>query len=165
MPKKLFLLDGMALTYRAYFSMIRTPLVNSKGMNTSAIFGFINTLNKLLEMEIPDYIAVAFDTAEPTFRHKIYPEYKATRQAMPDDLVPQIDRIKEVISAYNIPMIELGGYEADDIIGTLVKKAELENTWSFMVTPDKDFMQLIDKHIWMYKPTRSSQEARLPKLR
>lgn len=164
MPKKLFLLDGMALTYRAYFSMIRTPLVNSKGMNTSAIFGFINTLNKLLEMEIPDYIAVAFDTAEPTFRHKIYPEYKATRQAMPDDLVPQIDRIKEVISAYNIPMIELGGYEADDIIGTLVKKAELENTWSFMVTPDKDFMQLIDKHIWMYKPTRSSQGSKVAEV-
>jgi DNA polymerase-1 len=157
MAKKLFLLDGMALTYRAYFSMIRTPLVNSKGMNTSAIFGFINTLNKLLEIETPDYIAVAFDTAEPTFRHKIYPEYKATREAMPDDLVPQINRIKEVISAYNIPMIELSGYEADDIIGTLVKKAELENTWSYMVTPDKDYMQLIDKHIWMYKPARTSR--------
>src|SRR5205085_4127388 len=125
MAKKLFLLDAMALIYRAYFSMIRTPLINSKGVNTSAIYGFINTLNKLLEDEKPDYIGVAFDTVKgDTFRHKIFTEYKATREAMPDDLVPQIDKIKEVIMAYNIPMIEFDGFEADDIIGTLIKIAE-----------------------------------------
>src|SRR5262245_12183614 len=137
MSKRLFLLDGMALAYRAYFSMIRTPLITSKGMNTSAVFGFVNTLNKLIDDEKPDYIAVAFDTSEPTFRHDIFKEYKATRQAMPDDLVPQIDRIKEVIMAYNIPMIELHGYEADDVIGTLVNIADKEGVQSFMVTPDK----------------------------
>src|SRR4030095_7574550 len=155
MAKRLFLLDGMALAYRAYFSMIRNPLISSKGVNTSAVFGFINTLNKLIEDEKPDYIAVAFDTDEPTFRHKQYIAYKATREAMPDDLIPQIDKIKEVISAFNIPMIELHGYEADDIIGTLVKRAEKEGVMSFMVTSDKDFMQLINKNIKMYKPTRS----------
>jgi len=155
MAKRLFLLDGMALAYRAYFSMIRTPLINSKGVNTSAIFGFVNTLNKLIDDEKPDFIAVAFDTSEPTFRHKQFPDYKATREAMPDDLRPQINKIKEVISAYNIPMIESHGYEADDIIGTLVKRAEKEGVVSFMVTSDKDYMQLINKNIMMYKPARS----------
>lgn len=155
MAKKLFLLDGMALSYRAYFSMIRTPLMNSKGMNTSAIYGFINSLNKILQDEKPDYIAVAFDTDEPTFRHKMYKEYKGTRQAMPDDLVPQIGKIKEIISAYNIPMIEMHGFEADDIIGTLTKIAEKEGVWSFIVTPDKDFLQLVNKNIRIYKPARS----------
>jgi DNA polymerase-1 len=157
MPKRLFLIDGMALAYRAYFSLIRTPLISSKGMNTSAVFGFINTLNKLIDDEKPDYLAVAFDTDKPTFRHKQYKEYKATREAMPDDLVPQIGKIKEVISAFNIPMIELHGYEADDIIGTLVKRAEKESVICFMVTADKDYMQLIDKNIKLYKPTRSAQ--------
>ncbi|MFI5145306.1 MAG: DNA polymerase I [Ignavibacteria bacterium] len=160
MPKKLFLLDGMALTYRAYFSMIRTPLMNSKGMNTSAIYGFINTINKLLQDESPDYIGVAFDTEEPTFRHKMFKDYKATREAMPDDLIPQIDRIKEVIGAYNIPMIEMHGYEADDVIGTLVKVAEKEGVWSFMVTPDKDFMQLVNKNIHIYKPARGGASSK-----
>lgn len=154
MAKRLFLLDAFALIYRAYFSMIRTPLINSKGMNTSAIYGFIGALDKLINDEKPDYLAVCFDTPKPTFRHKLYKEYKATREAMPDDLVPQIDRVKEVVSAYNIPMLELSGYEADDIIGTLVKIAEKEGVLSFMVTPDKDYMQLIDKHIRMYKPPR-----------
>ncbi|MCC6865397.1 MAG: DNA polymerase I [Ignavibacteria bacterium] len=157
MVKKLFLLDGMALAYRAYFSMIRNPLISSYGMNTSAIYGFINTLNKLIDDEKPDFIAVAFDTSEPTFRHKKYPDYKATREAMPDDLRPQIDKIKEVISAYNIPMIEQHGFEADDIIGTLVKRAEKEGVMSFMVTSDKDYMQLVNKNIKMYKPARSMQ--------
>lgn len=157
MPKRLFLLDGMALAYRAYFSMIRTPLINSKGMNTSAVFGFINTLNKLIDDEKPDFIAVAFDTSEPTFRHIQFADYKATREAMPDDLRPQIDKIKEVISAYNIPMIEQHGFEADDIIGTLVKRAEKEGVLSFMVTSDKDYMQLVNKNIKLYKPARSVQ--------
>jgi DNA polymerase-1 len=136
--------------------MIRTPLINSKGMNTSAIFGFINALNKILQDENPDFIGVAFDTEEPTFRHKKYKEYKGTRQAMPDDLIPQIGPIKEIIGAYNIPMIELPGFEADDIIGTLVKVAEKEGVWSFIVSPDKDFMQLVNKNIRIYKPSRSA---------
>ncbi|RPI13508.1 MAG: DNA polymerase I [Ignavibacteriae bacterium] len=164
MAKKLFLLDGMALTYRAYFSMIRNPLINSKGMNTSAVFGFVNALNKILQDEKPDYIAVAFDTDKPTFRHDIFSEYKGTRLAMPDDLVPQIGKIKEVVSAYNIPMIEMPGYEADDIIGTLVKMAEKEGVWSFMVTPDKDFMQLINKNIRMYKPARSVAGSKVTEI-
>jgi DNA polymerase I len=155
MHKKLFLLDGMALTYRAYFSMIRNPLMSSKGMNTSAIFGFVNSLNKLLEDETPDYIAVAFDTDQPTFRHKMYTKYKSTRQAMPDDLVPQISKIKEIVGAFNIPMLEFHGYEADDIIGTLVRVAEKENVWSYIVTADKDFYQLVNSKIRVYKPARS----------
>lgn len=157
MPKRLFLLDGMALAYRAYFSMIRTPLINSKGMNTSAVYGFVNTINKIIEDEKPDYIAVAFDTPEPTFRHKKFKQYKATREAMPDDLIPQIGKIKEMIAGYNIPMLEMHGYEADDIIGTLVKRAEKEGVDSFMVTPDKDFMQLVNKKIKIYKLSRSAQ--------
>jgi DNA polymerase-1 len=161
MAKRLFLIDGMAIAYRAYFSLIRTPLINSKGMNTSAIFGFINAVNKLLDDEKPDFIAVALDAPGPTFRHEKYKDYKATREAMPDDLIPQIDRIKEVISAFNIPMIEKTGYEADDIIGTLVKRAEKENVISFMVTSDKDYMQLINKNIKLYKPMRSVQGAKV----
>ncbi len=164
MAKRLFLLDGMALAYRAYFSMIRTPLINSKGMNTSAVYGFINTLSKIIEDEKPDYIAVAFDTDQPTFRHKQYTEYKANREAMPDDLRPQIDKIKEVISAFNIPMIEQHGYEADDIIGTLVKRAEKEGAMSFMVTSDKDYMQLVNKNIKLYKPARSVQGQKVAEI-
>jgi DNA polymerase-1 len=161
MSKRLFLIDGLAIAYRAYFSMIRTPLINKYGVNTSAIFGFVNTLNKIIDDEKPDFIGVAFDTSEPTFRHKEFPEYKATREAMPDDLIPQIDRIKEIVSAYNIPMLEFHGYEADDIIGTLVKRAEKENVLSFMVTSDKDYMQLINNRTKMYKPSRSSQGQKL----
>jgi DNA polymerase I len=161
MAKRLFLIDGMAIAYRAYFSLIRTPLINSKGMNTSAIYGFINALNKLIDDEKPDYIAVAFDTKEPTFRHKKFPDYKANREAMPDDLIPQIDKIKEVISAFNIPMIEKAGFEADDIIGTLVKRAEKEGALSYMVTADKDYMQLINKKILLYKPIRNVQGTKI----
>jgi len=161
MQKKLFLIDGMAMAYRAYFSMLRSPLINSKGMNTSAIFGFVNSLNKILEEEKPDYIAVAFDTDEPTFRHKIYKEYKGTRQAMPDDLVPQINKIKEIVGAYNIPMIELHGYEADDIIGTIAKRAEKENVMCYLVTPDKDFFQLVNSRVRVYRPSRSVKGSKV----
>ena len=161
MAKRLFLIDGMAIAYRAYFSLIRTPLINSKGMNTSAIYGFVNALNKLIDDEKPDYIAVAFDTKEPTFRHKKYSEYKANREAMPDDLIPQIDKIKEVVSAFNIPMIEKHGFEADDIIGTLVKRAEKEGAISYMVTADKDYMQLVNKKIFLYKPIKNVQGTKI----
>ena len=164
MPKKserLFLLDAMALVYRAYFAYIRAPLRNSKGESTSAVFGFITFLNKILEDEKPDHIAVVFDTKAPTFRHKMYKQYKATRQEIPEDMPPQIDMIKKVVKAYNIPLLELDGYEADDIIGTLAKRAEKEKVQTFMVTSDKDYMQLISDRVKMYKPGQQGNEAEI----
>jgi len=145
----------MAMIYRAYFAMISTPLINTKGKNTSAIYGFTNSLIKIVEDEKPDHIAVCFDTAAPTFRHKEFPQYKAQRQEIPTDMPWQIGKVKEMIKAFNIPMIEIDGYEADDIIGTLVKQAEKEKVISYMVTPDKDFMQLVTDNIFMYKPSRN----------
>lgn len=156
MPEKLFLIDGMAMIYRAYFAMISSPLINSKGKNTSAVFGFVNSLVKLIEDEKPDHIAVCFDTAAPTFRHKEFPEYKAHRDEIPTDMPWQIDKTKEVVKAMSIPMIELDGYEADDIIGTLVTRAEKENVQSYMVTPDKDYMQLVTDKTFLYKPSRNT---------
>lgn len=155
MPEKLFLIDAMAMIYRAYFAMISNPLINSKGKNTSAIYGFVNSLVKILEDEKPHHIAVCIDTQKETFRHKEYPEYKAQRQEIPSDMPWQIGKIKEVIKAFNIPLLQLDGYEADDIIGTLVKQAEKENVISYMVTPDKDFMQLVTDKIFLYKPSRN----------
>lgn len=145
----------MAMIYRAYFAMISSPLINSKGKNTSAVFGFVNSMVKLIEDENPDHIAVCFDTASPTFRHKAFPKYKAQRQEIPTDMPWQIDKVKEIVKAFNIPMIELNGYEADDIIGTLVRQAEKENVISYMVTPDKDYMQLVSDKVFMYKPARN----------
>ncbi len=155
MPEKLYLIDAMAMIYRAYFALISTPLINSKGKNTSAAYGFVNSLVKILEEEKPDHIAVCFDTAAPTFRHKEFPEYKAQRQEIPSDMPWQISKVKELITAFNIPMIALDGYEADDIIGTLVKQAEKQKVLSYMVTPDKDYMQLVSDRIYMYKPSRN----------
>ena len=152
--KRFFILDGMAIAYRAYFAFINRPLMNSKGMNTSAVYGFINTLEMILSKENPEKIAVAFDTKEPTFRHKEYPEYKATRDAMPDDMVDQLPYLKQVVEAYNIPLLELPGYEADDIIGTLAKRAQDEDVECYMVTPDKDYMQLVNHKVFLYKPAR-----------
>lgn len=151
----------MAMIYRAYFAMISSPLINSKGKNTSAVYGFVNSMVKLLEDEKPDHIAVCFDTASPTFRHKAFPKYKAQRQEIPTDMPWQIDKVKEIVKAFNIPMIELDGYEADDIIGTLVKQAEKENVVSYMVTPDKDYMQLISDKVFMYKPSRNQYGGKL----
>ena len=151
----------MAMIYRAYFAMISSPLINSKGKNTSAVYGFVNSMVKLLEDEKPDHIAVCFDTASPTFRHKAFPKYKAQRQEIPTDMPWQIDKVKEIVKAFNIPMIELDGYEADDIIGTLVKQAEKENVISYMVTPDKDYMQLISDKVFMYKPSRNQYGGKL----
>ncbi|HEY5615370.1 MAG TPA: DNA polymerase I [Bacteroidota bacterium] len=162
MPKKferLFLLDAMALVYRAYFAYVRAPLRNSKGESTSAVFGFITFLNKILEDEKPDHIAVVFDTAKPTFRHKMYKQYKANRQEIPEDLPPQINMIKDIVKAYNIPLLELDGYEADDIIGTLAKRAEKEKVQTFMVTSDKDYMQLISDRVKIYRPGQKGNEA------
>jgi DNA polymerase-1 len=150
--ERLFLLDGMALAYRAYFAFIARPLINSKGENTSAIYGFVNTLMKILDDEQPEHIAVAFDTRQPTFRHKMYKEYKATRQKMPEDMSAQMDKLKEVVEAFNVPILEVPGYEADDIMGTLAKRAEREGMETFLITGDKDFMQLISPLVKMYKP-------------
>jgi DNA polymerase-1 len=154
LDKRLFLLDAYALIYRAHFAFINNPRVNSKGMNTSAVFGFTNTLLELLTKEKPTHIAVVFDTAEPTERHTDFTGYKANREAMPEDISTAIPYVKAVIEAFRIPVIELAGYEADDLIGTLAKKAEKEGYTTYMVTPDKDFGQLVSEHIKMYKPAR-----------
>ena len=151
-PKRLFLIDGMAQIYRAHFAMIKNPLITKDGRHTSAIFGFINSLFKLLREENPDYVAVVLDCKEPTFRHELYTEYKATREKMPDELVEQLDPLFEVISHTNIPILKKPGFEADDIIGTLVKKAEQAGLVTYMVTGDKDMMQLVSETTFMYSP-------------
>ncbi len=159
---RLFLLDGMALIYRAHFALIRGPIFTSKGVNTSAIFGFTNTLLELLEKRKPSHIAVAFDTAEPTPRHEIFPEYKAQREAMPEDIARAIPAVKRLIRALDIPVLECPGYEADDIIGTLAKRAEAEGDYlTYMVTPDKDFAQLVSERTVIYKPGRQGSEVEI----
>ncbi|MCJ7811832.1 DNA polymerase, partial [bacterium] len=147
---RLFLLDGTALAYRSHFAFIRTPLINSKGVNTSGVFGFTNTLMKILKEGKPDFIACVFDTSAPTFRHQTYPEYKATRQKMPEELVEQLPLIRQIVEAFNIPLIEVEGFEADDVMGTLTKQAEEKGITTFLVTGDKDFMQLVSDHVKMY---------------
>jgi DNA polymerase I len=150
--KKLFLLDAYALIYRAYYAFIRNPRVNSKGLNTSAIYGFVNTLEDVLKRENPTHIAVAFDPSGLTFRHEAFEQYKAQREATPEDIKLAIPYIKRIISAYNIPILEVDGYEADDVIGTIAQKAEKEGFDVFMLTPDKDYGQLVSEHIFMYRP-------------
>jgi len=159
--ERVYLIDAMALAYRAYFAFIRQPLMNSKGENTSAVYGFVTFLNRILSQEFPDHIAVVFDTGKPTFRHKAYKEYKATRQKMPEDMITQIPVLKEVVRAYNIPVVELDGFEADDIIGTLAKQAERENALTFLVTPDKDFMQLVSDTTKIYKPGKQGSDIEI----
>lgn len=152
--KKLFLLDAYALIYRAYYALIRAPRVTSKGFNTSAIFGFCNTLDEILKKENPTHIAVCFDPkGGHTFRHEQYPEYKAGRDAQPEDITLSIPYIKQIIKAYNIPIVEMERYEADDIIGTLARRAEAEGYTTYMMTPDKDYGQLVSDHIFMYRPS------------
>lgn len=161
-PNRLFLLDGMALVYRAHFALIRNPIFNSKRMNTSAIFGFVNTMLDILEKHQPTHIGVAFDTKEPTPRHKIFPEYKAQRDAMPEDLAIAIPEVKRVLNAFNIPVIEMPGFEADDVIGTLSTMADAEGSFhTYMVTPDKDFAQLVSPTTTMWKPGRKGGEVEL----
>ena len=149
---KLFIIDGMAIAYRAHFALIRNPLVTSDGRHISATYGFLNALLKIVRDESPDYLAVAFDSKEKTFRHKKYPDYKATREKMPFEMRPQIQWIKDILSAMNIPIIEMPGFEADDIIGTLARRAESEKIDTYMVSGDKDFMQLVSDHIFLYAP-------------
>lgn len=149
---KLFLLDGMALAYRAHFAMINSNLRNAEGISTGPVFGFANTLERLLSSEMPTHIAVAWDTHAPTFRHKIDDQYKANRPPQPEELRTAIPLIKQMVQAYGIPNLELDGYEADDIIGTMARAAEKQDVDVYMVTPDKDFMQLVDEHVRLYKP-------------
>ncbi|MEO8961190.1 MAG: DNA polymerase, partial [Ginsengibacter sp.] len=152
MEKKLFLLDAMALIYRAYYSLIRSPIITTKGKNTNAQFGFTNTLFELITKEKPTHLAVAFDTAAPTERHIEFAAYKAQRQEVPEDLAAAIPDIKKIIEGFNLPVVECDGYEADDIIGALAQQAEKQGYQVFMVTPDKDFGQLVTQNIKIYKP-------------
>ncbi|MEM9992053.1 MAG: PIN domain-containing protein, partial [Bacteroidota bacterium] len=152
--KKLFLLDGHALVYRAHFAFIARPLINSKGINTSAITGFVRTLWDLIRTQQPTHIAVVFDTSAPTFRHEMYSAYKANREEQPEDISIAFPYITDIVRAFNIPIITKDGYEADDIIGTLAKQAEQEGFKVYMVTPDKDYAQLVSENIFMYKPSR-----------
>jgi DNA polymerase-1 len=151
-PKKLFLLDAYALIYRAHFAFTKNPRINSKGMNTSVAFGFTNTLMEVLSKQKPTHIAVAFDAPGKTFRDEIFSAYKATRQEMPEDIRTGIPIVKEIIRGFNIPILEMTGYEADDIIGTLALKAAAEGFDVYMMTPDKDFGQIVRSNIWLYKP-------------
>ncbi len=159
--QKLFLIDGSALAYRSYFAFIQNPLINSRGENTSAIYGFIRTLFKIFDEEKPDYIAVVFDTSEPTFRHKAYKAYKATREKMPDEMSEQLPILRQVIEALRIPIIEVPGYEADDILATLALKAKERGLQVFLVTSDKDLMQLVDSDIKIYNLRRRIDEAEI----
>ena len=149
---KLFLFDAYALIYRAYYAFIKNPRRNSKGLNTSAIMGFINTLNEVQTKEKPTYIGVAFDPSGPTFRHIEYPEYKAQREACPEDIKAAVPIIKEVLDAYHIPVLEVAGYEADDVIGTIATKAGKAGVETYMLTPDKDYGQLVTDNVYMYRP-------------
>jgi DNA polymerase-1 len=158
MNKKFVIIDAMALAYKAYFVFINRPLVTTKGEPTSAVFGFLNQLFKILEDNKPDYIAVAFDSHEKTFRHEKFENYKSSRTAMPDDMVPQVDRIKQIIEALNMPLYIISRYEADDIIGSAVCKAEKLGLESFIITPDKDFNQLVTDKIKVIRPSGKTQE-------
>lgn len=157
--KKLFLLDGMALIYRAYFALSKVPRLTSYGLNTGAILGFTNTLLEVLKNQKPTHLAVVFDTAAPTNRHIEYEAYKAQRQEMPEDLAKSIPYVFKLIEGFNIPLITKDGYEADDIIGTLAKKAEQEGFTVYCMTPDKDFGQLVSENIFIYKPARMGNGA------
>ncbi|MGB0863177.1 MAG: DNA polymerase I [Saprospiraceae bacterium] len=152
--KKLFLLDGFALIFRAHFAFISRPMINSKGVNTSAIYGFVNTLWELIRKENPTHLALVLDPPGPTFRKEVFTEYKANRDSTPEDIVTAIPYIKEIVKAFNLPIIVKDNYEADDVIGCLAKKAEKEGFQVFMMTPDKDYAQLVSENIFMYKPSR-----------
>ncbi len=149
---KLFLLDAYALIYRSYYAFIRSPRINSKGLNTSAIMGFCNTLNEVLTKEQPTHIGVAFDPHGPTFRSEAYPAYKAQREATPEDIKASVPIIKDILNAYHIPILEVDGFEADDVIGTLATQAGEQGVTTYMLTPDKDYGQLIKDNVFMYRP-------------
>lgn len=159
--KRLFLLDGHALVYRAHFAFISRPLINSKGINTSAITGFVRTLWDLMIHQKPTHIAVAFDPKGDTFRHEIFPAYKANRDAQPEDISVAMEYLPRIVEAFNIPVVMVPNYEADDVIGTLSKQAEKEGFTVYMVTPDKDYAQLVSPNIFIYKPGKQGGEAEI----
>ncbi len=156
--EKLFLLDAYALIYRAYYAFIKNPRINSKGLNTSAILGFVNTLEEVLTKEQPSHIGIAFDPAGPTFRHEAYEQYKAQREETPEGIRTAVPYIKDIIRAYRIPILEVPGYEADDVIGTLARQADARGVDTFMMTPDKDYGQLVTEHVKMYRPKYGDKE-------
>ena len=150
--EKLFLLDAYALIYRAYYAFIKNPRINSKGLNTSAILGFCNTLHEVIEKEKPTYLGVAFDPHGPTFRSDAYPEYKAQREATPEDIRASVPIIKDILKAMNIPILQADGFEADDVIGTLALKSGEMGVSTYMLTPDKDYGQLVRNNVFIYRP-------------
>lgn len=150
--KKLFLIDAYSVIYRAYYAFIRSPRINSKGLNTSAIFGFVNMLEDVLKREQPTHIAIAFDPPGPTFRHEAYEAYKAQRESTPEDIKKSVPYIKQIIEAYHIPILEVMGFEADDVVGTIAKQAEKEGFEVYMLTSDKDYGQLVSDKVFMYRP-------------
>ena len=150
--KKLFLLDAYALIYRAHFAFSKNPRINSKGLNTGLMMGFTNSLLEVINKQNPTHIAVGFDTSKPTFRHERFPDYKTHREATPEDIKAGVPYVREIITAFNIPIIEKDGFEADDVIGTVAKQAARQGFEVFMMTPDKDYAQLVEDHIYLYKP-------------
>jgi DNA polymerase-1 len=159
--KKLFLLDAYALIFRAYYAFIKNPRITSRGLNTSAVFGFLLALEEVLQKQKPTHIAVVFDTPTPTFRHVMFKAYKANRDETPEDIRKAVPYIKRLIEAYKIPVIDFPGYEADDVIGTLARKASERGFTTYMMTPDKDFAQLVSDNVYMFKPSRSGNESLL----
>jgi len=159
--KKLFLLDAYALIFRSYYAFINNPMFNSKRLNTSTIFGFAIVLDEILRNQKPTHIAVVFDPPTPTFRNEIYPAYKANRLETPEDILSSVPWIKKLLNAYDIPIVEIPGFEADDVIGTLAKKARQKGMITYMMTPDKDFGQLVEENIYIYKPKRSGKGAEI----
>lgn len=159
--KRLFLLDAYALIFRAYYAFIRARIINSKGLNTSAIYGFTATLEEVLRVENPTHIGVVFDPPGPTFRHEKFPAYKANRDATPEEIRISVPWIKKILDAFRIPVIEIPGFEADDVIGTLARKAEQAGFNVYMMTPDKDYAQLVSEHVFMYKPRKSGNQAEI----
>src|SRR5690606_29353344 len=154
MQKRLFLLDAYALIFRGYYAFIKNPRINSKGTDTSAVLGFMNSLFDVIRREKPEYLAVCFDKEGSKTRTEMYSEYKANRDATPEAIKIAVPYIQELLKAMHIPVVEIPGFEADDIIGTLAKQAEKEDYQVFMVTPDKDFAQLVSENIFMYRPAR-----------
>lgn len=148
---KLFLLDAYALIYRSYYAFMKNPRINSKGLNTSCIMGFCNTLNEILTKEKPTHIGVAFDHGK-TFRHEAFPAYKAQREETPEDIKLSVPIIKNILNAYHIPILQVDGFEADDVIGTLATKAGEKGVETYMLTPDKDYGQLVKDNVYMYRP-------------
>ena len=159
--KKLFLLDGHALVYRAHYAFMTRPLMNSKGWNVSCISGFTRVLLDLMKREKPSHLAVSFDLPSPTFRHEMFENYKANRDSQPEDISFGLPYIMQILRGMNIPIITAEGYEADDVIGTLAKQAEKEGFQVFMMTPDKDYGQLVSENVFMYKPAKNGNEAEI----